>query len=52
MRSQLDIMTSAWMRHFLAYDPVPTLKRVRVPVLAINGLIDLQVPARQNLPAI
>jgi pimeloyl-ACP methyl ester carboxylesterase len=52
MRSQLDIMTSPWMRHFLGYDPAATLKRVRVPVLAINGLIDLQVPARQNLPAI
>jgi hypothetical protein len=52
MQTQLDIMTSPWMRHFLAYDPVPTLQRVRVPVLAINGLIDLQVPARQNLPAI
>lgn len=52
MRSQLDIMTSPCMRHFLGYDPAPTLKRVRVPVLAINGLLDLQVPAQQNLPAI
>ena len=52
MRTQLDIMTTPWMRHFLGYDPAATLKRVRVPVLAINGLIDLQVPARQNLPAI
>lgn len=52
MRTQLDIMTTPWMRHFLSYDPAPTLRRVRVPVLAINGLVDLQVPARQNLPAI
>jgi pimeloyl-ACP methyl ester carboxylesterase len=52
MRTQLDVLTTPWMRHFLAYDPSTTLKRVRVPVLAINGLIDLQVPARQNLPAI
>ena len=52
MASQLDVLTSPWMRHFLGYDPAATLKRVRVPVLAINGLIDLQVPARQNLPAI
>jgi fermentation-respiration switch protein FrsA (DUF1100 family) len=40
------------MRHFLSYDPASTLKRVRVPVLAINGSLDLQVPAKQNLPAI
>jgi uncharacterized protein len=52
MRTQLDVMTTPWMRHFLSYDPAATLKRVRVRVLAVNGLIDLQVPARQNLPAI
>jgi uncharacterized protein len=52
MRTQLDVLTTRWMRHFLSYDPAATLRRVRVPVLAVNGLIDLQVPARQNLPAI
>lgn len=51
-QSQLEILTSPWMRHFLSYDPAPTLRRVRVPVLAINGSLDLQVPVRQNLPAI
>ena len=51
-QSQLEILTSPWMRHFLSYDPAATLRRVRVPVLAINGSLDLQVPVRQNLPAI
>jgi uncharacterized protein len=51
-QSQLDILASPWMRHFLSYDPAQTLRRVRVPVLAINGMLDLQVPAQQNLPAI
>ena len=51
-QSQLEILTSPWMRHFLSYDPARTLRRVRVPVLAINGSLDLQVPVRQNLPAI
>jgi fermentation-respiration switch protein FrsA (DUF1100 family) len=51
-QSQLEFLTSAWMRHFLSYDPAATLRRVRVPVLAINGSLDLQVPVRQNLPAI
>src|SRR5262249_54087986 len=41
-----------WYRFFLTYDPVPALRKVRVPVLALNGSLDLQVPASQNLPPI
>jgi len=40
------------MRHFFAYDPVPTLRRVKVPVLALNGSLDLQVPPKENLEGI
>ena len=43
---------SPWMRFFLAYDPAPTLAKVRCPVLALNGSLDLQVPPDQNLPPI
>jgi len=45
-------LTSPWFRFFLEFDPVPTLERVSVPVLAINGALDLQVPADANLNAI
>ena len=41
-----------WFRYFLSYDPRPTLMKVRVPVLAINGEKDLQVPAKEDLEAI
>jgi uncharacterized protein len=41
--------TSPWERYFLAYDPAPTLRKLTVPVLAINGSLDLQVPAREDL---
>ncbi len=41
-----------WFKYFLTYDPKPTLEKVKVPVLAINGENDLQVPPRQNLPVI
>ncbi len=44
-------ISSPWMRFFLAYDPAPALRRVTVPVLAINGLKDTQVSAR-NLDTI
>ena len=43
---------SPWMRYFLAYDPYPALSRTRVPVLALNGELDLQVDAEQNVTAI
>lgn len=41
-----------WMRFFLAYDPAPALREVQVPVLALNGSLDVQVPPSQNLPPI
>ncbi len=41
-----------WFRYFLTYDPVPTLMKVKCPVLAINGDKDLQVPPKENLTAI
>jgi fermentation-respiration switch protein FrsA (DUF1100 family) len=45
-------MNSAWMRYFISYDPAVALSKVTCPVLAINGEKDLQVPPKQNLPAI
>ena len=48
----LDGFNNAWFRFFLAYDPRPTLRIVRCPVLAINGEKDLQVPAKENLAEI
>ncbi len=41
-----------WFRYFLGFDPRTVLRQVTVPVLAINGGLDLQVPPSQNLPEI
>lgn len=49
---QLKMMASPWFRYFIDFDPVPVLKKVKCPVLAINGENDLQVPPSQNLAAI
>lgn len=38
---------SPWLREFLAYDPLPTAARVRVPVLILQGDTDLQVTPEQ-----
>ncbi len=46
---QLD---QPWMRYFLRYDPRPTLRKVHVPVLALGGTLDLQVPPEEDLTAI
>ena len=37
-------INARWVRDFLAYDPRPTLARMSVPVLAITGGQDVQVP--------
>jgi fermentation-respiration switch protein FrsA (DUF1100 family) len=49
-RSQLVL--TPWYRDFIRYDPRPTLAKLRMPVLALNGSNDTQVVAAQNLPAI
>lgn len=43
--------TSPWERYFLAYDPAHALRELKVPMLALNGSLDLQVPAREDLAA-
>jgi uncharacterized protein len=37
-------VNAGWTRDFVAYDPAPVLARISVPVLAITGGHDLQVP--------
>lgn len=51
-QAQADMLLSPWMRTFLTLDPSEYLKKVSVPVLALGGSKDLQVPAEENLGAI
>lgn len=48
----IDQLTSPWFEYFLKYNPAPALEKIKIPVLALNGSKDLQVPAQENLPAI
>jgi pimeloyl-ACP methyl ester carboxylesterase len=50
LETQLRMLTSPWFRFFLDYDPLPNLKSVKCPVLALYGQKDLQVSSKQNLP--
>jgi fermentation-respiration switch protein FrsA (DUF1100 family) len=52
MENQLKTVLSPWFRFFLTYDPKSALMKVKCPVLAINGQLDLQVPPKENLSAI
>jgi fermentation-respiration switch protein FrsA (DUF1100 family) len=42
-----ELMRSPWMRYFLAYDPLPTIRKVRQPILILQGELDRQVTADQ-----
>jgi len=50
--AQVQAATSKWFRFFITHDPKETLRKVKCPVLAINGDLDMQVPAKLNLSAI
>ena len=45
-------ITTPWWIYFLKNDPAIYLKKVKCPVLALNGSKDLQVPPEQNINAI
>ncbi len=49
---QFRQLLNPWFRYFIDYDPRPALKQVTCPVLAINGELDLQVPAKEDLAEI
>jgi uncharacterized protein len=41
-----------WLHFFITYDPATALRKVTCPVLALDGDKDVQVVAKENLPAI
>ena len=44
--------TSPWYRFFVTYDPADYLPQLKLPVLAIGGSLDWQVPSDENLAGI
>jgi pimeloyl-ACP methyl ester carboxylesterase len=50
--SEMARLQTPWYRYFLTYDPRTALREVTVPILALNGTLDLQVLHDQNLPEI
>ncbi len=50
--TQTNAVTSRWFRFFFMHDPASVLRKVKCPVLAINGELDTQVLPKENLPPI
>jgi len=48
----IPTLISPWMRYFLRYDSRTALRNVHVPVLALGGSRDQQVPPHENLTGI
>jgi uncharacterized protein len=52
LKATFGASSYTWFRYFLFTDPSVYWKKVKCPVLALDGEKDLQVAARENLPAI
>ena len=52
IQAQIAMIRAPETQSILAYDPAEALRKLNVPVLALNGSKDIQVPPMQNLPAI
>ncbi len=50
VKDAIGKFSSPWFRYFLEYEPIPTLSKVKAPVLALIGEKDLQVDPKLNLP--
>jgi pimeloyl-ACP methyl ester carboxylesterase len=47
-----ETLLTPWWKFFAAYNPQPTLQKVKCPVLAMNGSADIQVPAAVSIKGI
>jgi len=47
--AQMAAVRSPWMKWFINYDPATDMRRIQIPVLALFGGKDLQVPFLINL---
>ena len=45
-------MSSEWFRYFIKFNPEDYLSKIKIPVLAVNGSLDMQVSAEENLSGI
>jgi pimeloyl-ACP methyl ester carboxylesterase len=49
MKKYLTPMLTPWFQYFISYNPQENLSKMKCPVLAIYGSLDLQVPSTLNI---
>ncbi|HRE79308.1 MAG TPA: alpha/beta fold hydrolase [Flavobacterium sp.] len=49
LNQQIAPLLSPWYRYFIRFKPEEYLKKVKCPVLVLNGENDLQVPPKSNM---
>ena len=52
IEDQIGTMLDDWFLYFMQFDPADYLSKVKCPVLAVNGELDLQVTSKENLEGI
>jgi pimeloyl-ACP methyl ester carboxylesterase len=52
IEATIELAINPWFRFSMAYDPVPALQDLQVPVLALLGGLDVQVSAETHEPAL
>lgn len=52
IRKHIEMLSTPWFKYFFTYYPAPVLEKVVCPVMALNGDMDIQVPAKESLEAI
>lgn len=48
----VDSYSSPWLSYFIRYNPKSALEKLGIPLFALNGEMDLQVPAKENFNAL
>lgn len=52
IESYINTATGPWYQYHIRFDPVPYLRQIRVPFLALNGEKDIMVTYKENLGTI
>jgi alpha-beta hydrolase superfamily lysophospholipase len=52
LKQEVDGIVTPWLRYFISYNPKENLKKVKCPVLVLNGEKDIQVTANLNTKGI
>ncbi|MFP5079063.1 alpha/beta hydrolase family protein [Pedobacter sp. JCM 36344] len=50
--ANISQLSGPWFRYFISFDPTPYLSKLKCPVLALNGTLDMQVSYKENLEGI